>query len=96
MNDNSKSSAQAQYAKMLNSGPQIDLMEYWLKVWRRKWILLAIMFVFTLGASIYAILFVKPIYEVGASISIESNTLLDTSLGGLTGRSRDFDYQLRR
>ncbi|MBN1559397.1 hypothetical protein JW998_04060 [candidate division KSB1 bacterium] len=94
MNDTNKTSAQ--FTKAMNSAPQIDLMEYWLKLWRRKWLLMGISTVVTLAACVYAVMFIKPIYEVGATIAIESNTLLNSSLGGLTGRTRDMDYQLRR
>ncbi|MBN1464823.1 hypothetical protein JXA02_03615 [candidate division KSB1 bacterium] len=94
MNDSNKNGAQL--VKSVNSTPQIDLMEYWLKLWRRKWMLIGITSVITLAAAVFAMLSIKPVYEVGATIAIESNTLLNSSLGGLTGRTRDLDYQLRR
>ena len=73
-----------QLADMLTSGSQFDLAEYWFKFWRRIWLVIGISFTVTLGAAIYAVVFIRPIYEVSATITIESKSVLNTTLGGVS------------
>ena len=81
---NSDNQNAKQIAEMLNSKSQFDLAEYWFMFWRRKWLVLGISFVVTTAAIIYAVLNIRPIYEVSATITIESKSILNTTLGGVS------------
>jgi len=73
-----------QLADMLNSKKQFDILEYWHIFWRKKWLLVGVSFFITIAAVIYALLFIRPIYKVSAAITIESKSILNTTLGGVS------------
>lgn len=78
-----KGAQAAQLAELLNSNKQIDLRDLWQRLWRRKWLIFSISFVFLIGSAIYAVMFIRPVYQVSATITIQSTSVLNTSLRGM-------------
>jgi uncharacterized protein involved in exopolysaccharide biosynthesis len=95
--ENGRSSA-AQLLSLISSQQQFDWRQYWFMLWRRKWWVIMPTFLVTCGGVVYALLFVRPIYEATTSVEVSPSRLLNRSVQSVTpGASVNVDYgELRR
>lgn len=82
--NNNRNSAMQQALVLMNSKPQIDLKKYLLLLWRRKWIVILTTLLITTGSIVYALLKIRPIYQVSATVAIESSRPFSRSIKAMT------------
>jgi uncharacterized protein involved in exopolysaccharide biosynthesis len=88
----------AQWLSMQNKKLAFDWRQYWFLFWRRKWWPIASTFLFTCGGVVYALFFIRPVYEATTTIQVAPSRLLNRSVQTVTtGGSFTVDHnQLRR
>jgi capsular polysaccharide biosynthesis protein len=88
-----KGNLNMRYVMTISKNPKIDLLHYWYILWRKKWVVFLPSFILTIASVVYALLFIRPIFEAYAVIQIESKTILEPSVQAVTGRSRNVDQR---
>ncbi len=78
---------------LMNQKPTIDFRLYWFRIWRKKWWIVASTFVCTSIAVIYALLYIKPIYESTSTIEISPSRLYTSVRSVTPGTSQNVDYR---
>src|SRR4030067_1501233 len=81
------------YIMTISKNPKIDLLQYWYIFWRKKWIVFLTSLIITTASVVYALLYIRPVYEAYAVIQIESKTILEPSVQAVTGLSRSVDHR---
>jgi uncharacterized protein involved in exopolysaccharide biosynthesis len=96
-NENGRATA-TQLLSLLNPAQQIDLRQYWFILWRRKWWVVLPSFLITCGSIVYALMYIRPIFEASATVQVAPGRLLNRSVQQVTpGASGGVDYtELRR
>lgn len=84
----------AQLLNLLTAPQQIDLRHYWYVLRRRKWWAIIIILLGTAASVLYAIFFIRPLYEAASTIQVLPSRLLNRSLREVTpGASANVDYR---
>ncbi|NIA29607.1 MAG: hypothetical protein GWP06_06795 [Actinobacteria bacterium] len=81
---NNSNSTMQQVLTLMNSKPQIDLKKYLRLLWRRKWIIILTTLLITTGSIVYALWKIRPIYQVSATVAIESSRPFSRSIKAMT------------
>lgn len=81
---------------VLTQRPQIDLRQIFFVLLRRKWWVILPCTLTTLGSVIYALLYVRPIYEASSSIRIAPSRLYRSVSDVTPGTSQNVNYRALR
>jgi len=84
--------------ELLGGGPkkEIDITQYLFTVWRRKWLVVFITVVGTLGVGAYAWYFVPTFYKAESTIRIAPSRLYRSVSSVTPGTSQNVDYKVLR
>ncbi|MFQ5628024.1 MAG: GumC family protein [bacterium] len=86
-------SSAEQLLSLLGQKPQIDIKQLWFVLMQRKWWVIVTSFLVTAGSIIYALLYIRPIFEASSTIRIAPSRLYRSVSGVTPGTSQNVNYR---
>lgn len=91
-NQNAQPNAE-QLLALFNQKSEVDWRQYWAVLWRRKWWVLAPVILITSASIAVAIFFIRPVFEVSATIQVLPSRLQRSVREVTPGVSNAVDYR---